>query len=101
MLRSAALFAPWCAAEPGSMSTRKYGSRLCGAARRGAAPRPGHVLPSATPRLSFSQIQHRPRRHDAAGIYVAMAFVVMMLDVKQIHGLRNQRLPIKFFQIAL
>ncbi len=59
------------------------------------------VLPAATPRLSFLQIQHRPRRHDAAGINVAMTFVVMMLDVKQVHGLRDQRLPIKFFQIAL
>ncbi|SHI14757.1 hypothetical protein SAMN05443248_8698 [Bradyrhizobium erythrophlei] len=59
------------------------------------------VLPAATPRLSFLQIQHRSRRHDAAGINVAMAFVVMMLDVEQVHGLRDQRLPIKFFQIAL
>src|SRR5260370_35383332 len=43
MLRSAPLFAAWCAADPGSTASAPRGSRLCGAALH-AAPRPGHRL---------------------------------------------------------
>jgi len=56
MLRSTPPMA-WCAADPGSMLLVGPGS--CGAARRGAAPRPGHgsekrrlTLPSSVPSTS-------------------------------------------------
>ena len=45
------------------------------------------------------EIEHRPDRHDAGRVHVAMAAVIVPLDVIEAHGLGDARHLIKLAQI--